>query len=270
MKIARVHRQAPGVIAFTGGFHGRTMMAMALTGKVVPYKLGFGPFPGEVYHLPYPIAYHGVTAEQSLAALQSLFRADLPPERVAAIILEPVQGEGGFYVAPPAFLRALRELCTQHGIVLILDEIQTAFGRTGRMFACEHAGIEPDLVAMAKGLSGGFPLAAVTGKAEIMDAPVPGGLGGTFGGSPVACAAAHAVLDIIEDEHLLVRAEKIGAQITGRLEDARTSVPGATSSIGDVRGFGSMIAVEFVDNGDADKPFPDLAKRVIAECNGSA
>lgn len=266
IKIARAHRQAPGVIAFTGAFHGRTMMAMALTGKVAPYKLGFGPFPGEVYHLPFPIAYHGVTAEQSLAALQSLFRADLPPERVAAIILEPVQGEGGFYVAPSSFLRALRELCDEHGIVLILDEIHTAFGRTGRMFACEHAGIEPDLVCMAKGLSGGFPLAAVTGKAEIMDAPVPGGLGGTFGGSPIGCAAAHAVLDVIEDEALLLRAEKIGAQIIDRLDYARTTLPEIAPYIGDIRGLGSMIALEFTDNGDPDRPLPDLAKRVVAAC----
>ncbi len=266
IKIARAHRRASGVIAFTGGFHGRTMMGMALTGKVAPYKVGFGPLPGEVYHLPYPIAYHGVTPEQSIAALQALFRSDLAPDSVAAIILEPVQGEGGFYIAPRGFLRELRQICDAHGIVLILDEIQTAFGRTGRMFACEHADIEPDLVVMAKGLSGGFPLSAVTGKAEIMDAPAPGGLGGTFAGSPIACAAALAVIDIIEDEDLLIRADRIGVQIQDRLKHALAQSPKLVACIGDVRALGSMVAVEFVSDGEPERPDADLAKRVVTEC----
>ena len=189
IKIARAHTGRSGVIAFGGGFHGRTFMAMALTGKVAPYKAGFGPFPAEVYHAPFPIAYHGVSVQDSLDALEHLFKYDIEPARVAAIIIEPVMGEGGFYIAPPEFLQALRKLCDQHGIVLVIDEIQTGFARTGRMFAIEHAGIEPDLMTMAKSLAGGFPLAAVVGKAHIMDAPGPGGLGGTYAGSPIACAA---------------------------------------------------------------------------------
>src|SRR5262245_40509755 len=174
VKIARAHTGRPAVIAFGGGFHGRTYMGMALTGKVAPYKLGFGPFPGDVYHVPFPIEYHGVTSEQSLAAIEQLFKYDVEPTRVAAILIEPVLGEGGFYAAPPAFMQALRKLCDQHGIVFIADEIQTGFARTGRMFAMEHYGIEPDLMTMAKSLAGGLPLAAVVGKAKIMDAPAPG------------------------------------------------------------------------------------------------
>ena len=217
IKIARAHTGRPGIISFAGGFHGRTMMGMALTGKVVPYKAGFGPFPSEVFHLPFPIEYHGVTAQDALNALEQLFRADIEATRVGAIIVEPVQGEGGFYVAPPQFLQALRRICDEHGIVLIMDEIQSGFARTGRMFAFEHAGIEPDLVVMAKSLAGGFPLSAVTGKAEIMDAPEPGSLGGTYAGSPLVCSAAHAVLDTIDSEQLVERANEVGKLITDRL-----------------------------------------------------
>ena len=202
IKIARAHTGRSGVIAFGGGFHGRTFMAMALTGKVAPYKAAFGPFPAEIYHAPFPIAYHGVSVADSLAAIEHIFKYDIEPARVAAIIIEPVMGEGGFYIAPPEFLQALRKLCDQHGIVLVIDEIQTGFARTGRMFAVEYAGIEPDLMTLAKSLAGGFPLAAVVGKAAIMDAPAPGGLGGTYAGSPVACAAGLAVLDAIEKEKL--------------------------------------------------------------------
>ena len=256
IKIARAHTGRAGVIAFGGGFHGRTFMAMALTGKVAPYKAGFGPFPAEVYHAPFPIPYHGVSVEQSLAALEHIFKYDIEPARVAAIIIEPVMGEGGFYAAPPEFLRALRKLCDQHGIVLVIDEIQTGFARTGRLFAIEHAGIEPDLMTMAKSLAGGFPLAAVVGKAAIIDAPGPGGLGGTYAGSPIACAAALAVLEVIEEEQLCQRAVAIGDAMTGRLRELARELP----CVGDVRGLGAMVAIELVKNRDPHSPDPDLTK----------
>ena len=265
VKIARAHTGRSGVIAFSGGFHGRTMMTMALTGKVAPYKAGFGPLPAEVYHLPFPIACHGVTQEQSIEALQTLFRAGIEPARVAAIIIEPVQGEGGFYVAPPAFLRSLRTLCDAHGIVLIADEVQTGFARTGRMFAVEHSGVEPDLMTLAKSLAGGFPLSAVTGKAVIMDAPAPGGLGGTYAGSPIACAAAHAVLDVIESEGLCARADAIGALLRDRLTRL-ASAPPVAGAIGEVRGLGAMIAMELVEEGDMARPAAALTKALVADC----
>jgi 4-aminobutyrate aminotransferase/(S)-3-amino-2-methylpropionate transaminase len=259
IKIARAHTGRSGVIAFGGGFHGRTFMAMALTGKVAPYKAGFGPFPAEVYHAPFPIAYHGVSVRDSLDALEHLFKYDIEPSRVAAIIIEPVMGEGGFYIAPPEFLQALRKLCDQHGIVLVVDEIQTGFARTGRMFAIEHAGIEPDLMTMAKSLAGGFPLAAVVGKAHIMDAPGPGGLGGTYAGSPIACAAALAVLDVIEEEKLCQRAGAIGTLMVDALRGAQKSLP----AIGEVRNLGAMVAIELVKNGDPHAPDADLAKALV-------
>jgi 4-aminobutyrate aminotransferase/(S)-3-amino-2-methylpropionate transaminase len=259
IKIARAHTGRSGVIAFGGGFHGRTFMAMALTGKVAPYKAAFGPFPAEIYHAPFPIAYHGVTVADSLAAIEHILKVDIEPARVAAIIVEPVMGEGGFYIAPPEFLQALRRLCDQHGIVLVIDEIQTGCARTGRMFAVEHAGIEPDLMTLAKSLAGGFPLAAVVGKAAIMDAPAPGGLGGTYAGSPVACAAGLAVLDAIEKERLCERAEQIGAQMVQTLREATKSVP----AIGDVRNLGAMVAMELVKNGDPHQPDADLAKALV-------
>jgi 4-aminobutyrate aminotransferase len=218
VKIARHATGRSAVIAFSGGFHGRTFMGMALTGKVVPYKMGFGAMPGDVFHAPFPIALHGVSVADSLAALDKLFKADVDPGRVAAIILEPVQGEGGFYAAPREFTTALRGICDQHGILLIADEVQTGFARTGKMFAMEHHGVAPDLTTMAKSLAGGFPLAAVTGRADLMDAPNPGGLGGTYGGSPIGIAAAHAVLDVIEDENLCDRANTLGARLKQRLE----------------------------------------------------
>ena len=207
VKIARVHTGRTGVISFGGGFHGRTLLAMGLTGKVAPYKAGFGPFPAEIFHARFPIAYHGVSVADSLASLDRIFAEDIEPQRVAAVIVEPVQGEGGFYIAPTEFLRALRVLCDQHGIVLIADEIQTGFGRTGKMFAMEHSGVEADLMTVAKSLAGGFPLAGVIGKAAIMDAPAPGGLGGTYAASPIGCAAGLAVLDAMEKEQLPARAE---------------------------------------------------------------
>jgi 4-aminobutyrate aminotransferase/(S)-3-amino-2-methylpropionate transaminase len=259
IKIARAHTGRSGVIAFGGGFHGRTFMAMALTGKVAPYKAGFGPFPAEVYHAPFPIAYHGVSVQESLDALEHLFKYDIEPARVAAIIVEPVMGEGGFYIAPPEFLQALRKLCDLHGIVLVIDEIQTGFARTGRMFAIEHAGIEPDLMTMAKSLAGGFPLAAVVGKAHIMDAPGPGGLGGTYAGSPIACAAALAVLDVIEEEQLCRRAEAMGTQMVTALRTAQKRLP----AIGEVRALGAMVAMELVKNGDPHQPDPELTKTLV-------
>jgi 4-aminobutyrate aminotransferase/(S)-3-amino-2-methylpropionate transaminase len=259
IKIARAHTGRSGVIAFGGGFHGRTFMAMALTGKIAPYKVAFGPFPGEIYHAPFPIAYHGVSVADSLAAIEHIFKVDIEPARVAAMIIEPVMGEGGFYIAPPEFLQALRKLCDQHGIVLVIDEIQTGFARTGRMFAIEYAGIEPDLMTLAKSLAGGFPLAAVVGKAAIMDAPAPGGLGGTYAGSPIACAAGLAVLEAIEKENLCRRAEQIGATMVQVLREAAQALP----AIGEVRNLGAMVAIELVRNGDSHQPDADLTKALV-------
>lgn len=253
IKIARAHTGRPGVIAFSGAFHGRTSMGMALTGKVLPYKQGFGPFPAEVYHVPFPSVINGVSTADALAALQTLFKCDIEPGRVAAIIIEPVQGEGGFYVAPAELMVALRALCDSHGIVLIADEIQTGFARTGKMFAMEHHAVSADLVTMAKSLAGGLPLSAVCGRAHIMDAPAPGGLGGTYGGNPLAVAAAHAVLDVIEEERLCQRAQTLGARLTGYLGELARAVP----HIAEVRGVGAMVAVEFRDpaNGRPDAEF---------------
>ena len=243
IKIARNATGRQAVIAFAGGFHGRTFMGMALTGKVQPYKAGFGAMPGDVFHAPFPVPLHGVTTADALAALDRLFKADVDPARVAAIIIEPVQGEGGFYEVPRDFMTALRKVCDQHGILLVADEVQTGFARTGKMFAMDHHDVAPDLMTMAKSLAGGFPLAAVTGRAELMDAPNPGGLGGTYGGSPIGVAAAHAVLDVIEDEKLCDRANQLGARLKQRLESLRDDVPEIT----DIRGPGFMNAVEFND-----------------------
>lgn len=243
VKIARAHTGRSAVIAFTGAFHGRTLMTLALTGKVAPYKTGFGPFPGEVYHVPFPSAPDGVGVRDSLQAIERLFRSDVDPARVAALLIEPVQGEGGFRIAPPALLQALRELCDRHGIVFIADEVQSGFARTGRMFAMQHHTVQPDLIALAKSLAGGLPLSAVAGRAAIMDAPRPGGLGGTYAGNPLAVAAAHAVLDVIEDERLCARADALGARLAGRLEAARTRCP----ALAEVRALGSMVAAEFRD-----------------------
>ncbi|QNM96478.1 4-aminobutyrate--2-oxoglutarate transaminase [Chitinimonas koreensis] len=260
IKIARAATGRSGVIAFSGAFHGRTMMGMALTGKVNPYKLNFGPMPADVYHAPYPIPLHGVSVDDSLKALQTLFKADIDPKRVAAIILEPVQGEGGFYVAPKEFMAGLRRICDEHGILLIADEIQTGFARTGKTFAMEHYDVKPDLMTMAKSLAGGFPLSAVTGRAELMDAPAPGGLGGTYAGSPLAIAAALAVLEVIEEEKLNERADRLGAALKEKLN----SLKGAVPQIADVRGLGFMVAVEFNKAG-GDEPDADFAKKVQVE-----
>lgn len=261
IKIARAHTGRSGTIAFKGGFHGRTMMGMALTGKVVPYKTGFGPFPGEVYHLPFPADYLGVSEADALAALELCFSADIEPSRVAAIIIEPVQGEGGFYVASPSFLQKLRSVCDQHGILLICDEIQSGFCRTGKTFATEYAGIEPDIMTLAKSLAGGFPLSAVVGKSDIMNAAKPGGLGGTYAGSPIACAAALAVLEVIEEECLNQQALAQGEQIKAHLH----KLAARFDCIGDIRGPGAMVAMELVKGGDAGRPDPDLTRRLVAE-----
>ncbi|MGL4766543.1 MAG: 4-aminobutyrate--2-oxoglutarate transaminase [Formosimonas sp.] len=257
IKIARAATGRAGVIAFTGGFHGRTMMGMALTGKVAPYKIGFGPFPSEIYHVPFPVELHGVSEKDSLKAIQNLFKADIEPTRVAAIILEPVQGEGGFYQASPSFMRSLRELCDQHGILLIADEVQTGFGRTGKMFAMEHYDVQADLTTFAKSLAGGMPLSGVCGRAEIMDAPAPGGLGGTYAGNALAIASAHAVIDIIDSENLLERANVLGDKIKARLNAIRAQVP----HISDVRGPGAMNAVEFIDPATGE-PSPEFTQKV--------
>jgi 4-aminobutyrate aminotransferase/(S)-3-amino-2-methylpropionate transaminase len=261
VKIARAHTGRRGVIAFNGGFHGRTNLTMALTGKVAPYKHLFGPFPGDIYHVPFPIECHDITVKQSLKALTNLFKVDIPATDVAAIIVEPVQGEGGFYSASTEFLQALRQLCDEHGIMLIADEIQTGFGRTGKMFAFEHSGVEADLMTMAKGIAGGFPISAVVGKSEIMDAPLPGGLGGTYGGSPVACAAAIAVLDVIKEENLLERSVQIGKKFNQRLSQLKTEFP---ELIIEVRNQGAMIALELVENGDPEQPNTELTQAIIA------
>lgn len=259
VKIARYHTKRSAIITFSGGFHGRTMLGISLTGKVQPYKAGFGPMMPEVYHVPFPMAYHGVTVEDSLEALYGLFKADVDPARVAAIVIEPVLGEGGFYQAPVELLRKLRGLCDQHGILLIVDEIQTGFGRTGRMFAVEYSGIEPDLMTIAKSVSGGVPLSGVIGKADIMDSPAPGGLGGTFAGSPLACAAGLAVLNVIKEEQLLQRSNHIGKFMTSRLSGLQVRFP----SIGEVRGLGAMVAIELVKNCNAAEPDAELTRQLV-------
>jgi len=257
IKIARAATGRPGVIAFTGGFHGRTLMGMALTGKVAPYKIGFGPFPSDVFHAPFPNPLHGVTTADSLKHIEYLFKADIDPKRVAAIIFEPVQGEGGFYPAPAEFVRALRKLCNEHGILLIADEVQTGFARTGKLFAMHHYDVVPDLMTIAKSLAGGMPLSGVVGRADVMDAAAPGGLGGTYAGNPLAVAAAHAVLDIIHEEKLCERATALGERIKEKLTALRVEVP----QIADVRGPGGMVAVEFCKTGESE-PDVDFTKRV--------
>ncbi len=261
VKVARAYTGRPGVISFAGGFHGRTLMTMALTGKVAPYKVGFGPFPSEVFHIPFPNAYRGVSVDDSIKALENLFKSDIEATRVAAIIVEPVQGEGGFNIAPPEFLQKIRAICDQHGIVMVVDEIQTGFARTGKLFAVEHSGVIPDLMTMAKSLGGGFPISALTGKAEMMDAPVAGGLGGTYAGSPLACAAGLAVLEAIEEEKLIDRANAIGDRITGRFKTMAQR--NSLSCIGDIRNLGAMIALELVKDRATKEPAAELTKALV-------
>ena len=258
IKIARSATGRSGVIAFSGSFHGRTMLGMALTGKVAPYKLSFGPMPGDIYHVPFPNGTQSITVADSLKALDLLFKVDIDPKRVAAIIIEPVQGEGGFNITPPELMVALRKLCDEHGILLIADEVQTGFGRTGKLFAMEHHSVQADLITMAKSLGGGFPISGVVGRADVMDGPAAGGLGGTYAGNPLAVAAAHAVLDVIAEEKLCERAVQLGDKLRAHLEGLRAKVPG----IADVRGLGSMVALELNDaNG---KPDAEAVKKVQA------
>jgi 4-aminobutyrate aminotransferase len=258
VKIARAATGRPGIIAFSGAFHGRTMLGMALTGKVAPYKIGFGPFPGDVYHAPFPVALHGTSVDDSLKAIAQAFKSDIDPKRVAAIIFEPVQGEGGFYPAPAEFVAALRRICDEHGILLIADEIQTGFARTGKLFAMQHYDVLADLMCIAKSLGGGMPLSGVVGRAEIMDAPAPGGLGGTYAGNPLAIAAAHAVLEIIATDKLAERAERLGQKLRASLKALR--VP----QLAEVRGPGSMVAAEFF-SADKQQPDAEFTKRVQGE-----
>ncbi|KAF7598332.1 MAG: 4-aminobutyrate--2-oxoglutarate transaminase [Candidatus Dactylopiibacterium carminicum] len=255
VKIARAHTGRRGVIAFGGGFHGRTMFTMALTGKVDPYKIKFGPFAGDIYHVPYPDPLHGITEDEAFTAIKRLFKWDIEASDVAAIIVEPVQGEGGYIPASTRFMQGLRALCDEHGIVLIVDEVQSGIARCGKFFAIEHHQVEPDILTTAKGLGGGLVISGVVGKAAIMDAPVPGGLGGTYSGNPVAVATANAVLDVIEEENLVARAAKLGEHMRARL----LALKARFDCIADVRGLGAMTAVEFCHGGKPESPAGDIA-----------
>ncbi|RKF16464.1 4-aminobutyrate--2-oxoglutarate transaminase [Roseovarius spongiae] len=260
IKVARIATGRPAIIAFGGAFHGRTFMGMSLTGKVAPYKKGFGAMMPDVYHVPFPVELHGTSVDEAMEGLTKLFKTDLDPDRVAAIIIEPVQGEGGFYPAPKELMVQLRKLCDDHGIVMIADEVQTGFARTGNLFAMEGYGVAADITTMAKGLAGGLPLAALTGRAELMDAAHPGGLGGTYGGNPLGIAAANAVLDVIEEEDLCARANELGSRLKQRLESIRANTP----EMVDVRGPGFMIAAE-LNTADGKAPNPDMANAIRAE-----
>ena len=262
IKIARSHTRRRGVIAFQGAFHGRTNFTLGLTGKVAPYKLNFGPFPADIVHAPYPNALHGISVEQALDGLQKIFKTHIDPVDVAAIIIEPIQGEGGFNVTPNEFLQALRKICNDYGIVLIFDEVQSGFARTGKFFAAEHTGVSPDMLTMAKSLAGGFPLSAVVGKAEIMDAPTAGGLGGTYAGNPLSLAAANAVIEVIQEENLCERANTLGDKLKARFNALKADVP----EICEVRGLGSMVAIEFKKaDGTPDADLPKKAQAYALE-----
>jgi len=260
IKIARIATGRPAIIAFGGAFHGRTFMGMSLTGKVEPYKKGFGAMMPDVYHVPFPQDIHGISTADAMSSLNKLFKSDLDPDRVAAIIFEPVQGEGGFYPAPPDLLRSLRAFCNEHGIIMIADEVQTGFARTGTMFAMDGYDVAADMTCMAKGLAGGLPLAAVTGRTELMDAARPGGLGGTYAGNPLGVAAANAVLDVIEEEGLCDRANELGSRLRQKLEAIRSTTP----EVIDIRGPGFMVAVEF-GNPNTKEPDADFTSRVRME-----
>jgi 4-aminobutyrate aminotransferase/(S)-3-amino-2-methylpropionate transaminase len=261
IKIARSYTGRSGVITFAGGYHGRTMFTLGMTGKVMPYKAGFGPFPGDIFHARFPNALHGVTVNDAISSVEQIFKNDIEATRVAAIVIEPVQGEGGFNVAPPELLKRLRTLCDQHGILLIVDEVQTGAGRTGTWLAIEHSGVAPDLITMAKSMGGGFPISAVIGRAEVMDAPAAGGLGGTYAGSPMSCVAALAVLDEFEKHNLLQRSKDVGARLTQGLQ----AMAKKHTCIAEVRGLGAMVAMEICKNGDPHQPDADLTKAIAAE-----
>jgi 4-aminobutyrate aminotransferase / (S)-3-amino-2-methylpropionate transaminase / 5-aminovalerate transaminase len=261
VKIARAFTGRSGIVAFTGGYHGRTMMTLGLTGKVAPYKTGFGPFPGEIFHALFPNELHGVSVADALHSVETVLKNDIEASRVAAFILEPVQGEGGFYVAPPAFVEGLKAIADKHGILLIADEVQTGAGRCGTWFASEQWPVAPDLIATAKSMAGGFPISGVVGRADVMDAPGPGGLGGTYAGSPIGCAAALAVIKAFEDEHLLARSQALGERLVAGLRGIARSEP----SIGDVRGLGAMVAIELFEGGNLARPDAELTRKVVAE-----
>jgi 4-aminobutyrate aminotransferase/(S)-3-amino-2-methylpropionate transaminase len=261
VKIARAHTGRSGVITFSGGYHGRTMFTLGMTGKVMPYKTGFGPFPGDIFHARFPNALHGVSVNDAMSSVEQIFKNDIEASRVAAIVIEPVQGEGGFNVAPPELLQRLRTLCDEHGILLVVDEVQTGAGRTGTWLAIEHSGVAPDLITMAKSMAGGFPISAVIGRAEVMDAPAAGGLGGTYAGSPMSCVAALAVLDEFEKHNLLQRATAVGARLTKSLQ----TMAKKHRCIAEVRGLGAMVAMEICKNGDPKQPDAELTKAIAAE-----
>jgi 4-aminobutyrate aminotransferase/4-aminobutyrate aminotransferase/(S)-3-amino-2-methylpropionate transaminase len=261
VKVARAATGRSGIVAFTGAFHGRTMFSVALTGKIDPYKKGFGPFPPEIFHVPFPHPLHGTTEDDAIHALHTLFKNDIEASRVAAIFVEPVQGEGGYIPASPEFLRRLRAVCDEHGILLVLDEVQTGAGRCGAMFAHEHAGIEADIITMAKGLGGGFTLSAIIGKANIMDGATPGGLGSTYAGNPITIAASHAVLDIMQEEQLFSRSIAIGDRLRQRFNAMKSKF----NFITEVRGLGAMTGVEFCHDNDPNKPAADIANALKTE-----
>jgi 4-aminobutyrate aminotransferase/(S)-3-amino-2-methylpropionate transaminase len=262
VKIARAATGRPGVIAFTGGYHGRTLLTLGMTGKVSPYKKDVGPFPADVFRAPFPSVRDGITVEDAITGLKNLFLTDAQPSRVACIIIEPVLGEGGYVPVPFDMMQQLRDICDEHGILLIADEVQAGFGRTGTWFAIEHSGVVPDLITVAKSMAGGYPLAGVIGRADVMDAMEPGGLGGTYGGNPVACAAALAAIQAIEDEGLLARSTAMGEMLMARF--AEIGARSAPYRFWDIRGLGAMVAVEFVTDFDSAKPDADFTKRVIA------
>lgn len=261
VKIARAATGRPGILSFAGAFHGRTMMTLGLTGKVAPYKNGFGPFPGDIYHATFPNEYRGISVAEAKRSVEQIFKADMDPQRCAAVIVEPVQGEGGFNIAPAEFLQFLRDICDQHNMLLISDEIQSGFGRTGKWFAIEHSGVVPDLITTAKSLAGGMPLSGVIGRAEIMDAVAPGGLGGTYGGNPVACAAGLGAIQAIEEDGLLDRSIDVGERISARLKDMATK--NSLNCIGEVRNLGAMVAMELVKDRGSKDPDPSLTTATL-------
>jgi 4-aminobutyrate aminotransferase len=262
VKIARAYTKRPGVIAFGGGYHGRTLLTLGLTGKVAPYKIGFGPFPADIFHARFPHEYHGISVADALHDIADLFKYDIEPSRVAAIIIEPVLGEGGFTPTPPEFMRALRAICDEHGILLIADEVQSGFARTGKLFAMEHYDVKADLITTAKSLAGGMPLSGVIGRAEMIDAPAAGGLGGTYGGNPVACAAALGVLEVIDSEDILNKSTLLGEKLAAYVENlAKESALG----IGEIRHLGAMFAFELIKPGTQNTPDADAAKALTTK-----
>ncbi|WND02973.1 4-aminobutyrate--2-oxoglutarate transaminase [Temperatibacter marinus] len=265
IKIARVHTKRPGVIAFRGAFHGRTALTSTLTGKIVPYRASAGTGASNVFHAPFPIPHHGISVKDALNGVKALFKSDIEAHDVAAIILEPVQGEGGFYQAPKEFMQALREICDEHGILLICDEVQTGFGRTGKMFATEHYETEPDIMTVAKAMGGGFPISGVIAKSYVLDSTLPGGLGGTYGGNPVACAASLATIEAIEEEGLIKRSQAIGDVMVDRLNAFKANK--CLPAIGDVRGIGAMVAFEMVKEKGGHEPDSEVTTKLVTKAH---